>query len=130
MSEVMNVGVMNVGQSMKICSDPESPALLECALSCDNLLCDVLGRPPSTRFYDDHDHLRHDHIHDHHRDHSHQLSFRCSWMTVLIMIIMVFILKNHHIKLDTHYRLLISVRNSHGGEWHNYGATEVVEVQF
>ena len=34
---------------MIINSDPESPALLECALSCDNLLCDVLGRPPSTR---------------------------------------------------------------------------------
>ena len=29
--------------------DPDSPPLLECALSCDNLLCDSLGRPPSTR---------------------------------------------------------------------------------
>ena len=29
--------------------DPDTPPLLECSLSCDNLLCDALGRSPSTR---------------------------------------------------------------------------------
>jgi len=29
--------------------DPDTPPLLECCLSCDNLLCDALGRSPSTR---------------------------------------------------------------------------------
>ena len=29
--------------------DPCTPALLECSLSCDNLLCDALGRSPSPR---------------------------------------------------------------------------------
>ena len=29
--------------------NPSQPPLLECALSCDNLLCDGLGRPPSPR---------------------------------------------------------------------------------
>ena len=30
-------------------SDPSEPPLLELTLSCDNLLCDALGRPPSAR---------------------------------------------------------------------------------
>ena len=29
--------------------DPSSPPLLECSFSCDNLLCDALGRSPSPR---------------------------------------------------------------------------------
>ena len=29
--------------------DPSSPPLLECSFSCDNLLCDALGRSPSAR---------------------------------------------------------------------------------
>ena len=41
------------GQSEMLCSssvdDPSTPPLLECCLSCDNLLCDALGRSPSTR---------------------------------------------------------------------------------
>ena len=30
-------------------ADPNEPPLLELCLSCDNLLCDALGRPPSAR---------------------------------------------------------------------------------
>ena len=30
-------------------ADPNEPPLLELSLSCDNLLCDALGRPPSAR---------------------------------------------------------------------------------
>ncbi len=29
--------------------DPNEPPVMECALSCDNLLCDALGRAPSAR---------------------------------------------------------------------------------
>ena len=29
--------------------DPSTPPLLECSFSCDNLLCDALGRSPSAR---------------------------------------------------------------------------------
>ena len=31
------------------CLDPEAPPVLECAYICDNLLCDAIGRTPSTR---------------------------------------------------------------------------------
>lgn len=30
-------------------SDPNEPPLFECSLSCDNLLCDALGRAPSAK---------------------------------------------------------------------------------
>ena len=30
-------------------ADPNEAPLLELSLSCDNLLCDALGRPPSAR---------------------------------------------------------------------------------
>ena len=35
--------------SLETVIDPSSPPLLECSFSCDNLLCDALGRSPSPR---------------------------------------------------------------------------------
>jgi len=53
LAQIQKAQDIDKGPSEILCDssviDPDTPPLLECSLSCDNLLCDALGRSPSTR---------------------------------------------------------------------------------